>query len=45
MNPDSISIPKEGSFHSYMVLENGEFLWKNLLDGEVYVGAIHVSRV
>ena len=36
MNPGSVSIPKEESFHSYMILENGEFLWKNLLDSEVY---------
>lgn len=34
MNPGSVSIPKEGSHHGYMVLEKGEFLWKNL-DGEV----------
>ncbi len=36
MNPGSVSIPKENSFHSYMTLENGEFLWKNLETGEVY---------
>ena len=36
MNPGSVSIPKEGSPHSYMVLENGEFLWKNLENGEIY---------
>ena len=36
MNPGSVSIPKENSFHSYMTLENGKFLWKNLLDGEIY---------
>ncbi len=37
MNPGSVSIPKEESFHSYMTLENGEFLWKNLLDNEIYL--------
>lgn len=37
MNPGSVSIPKENSFHSYMTLENGRFLWKNLLNGEVYL--------
>ncbi len=36
MNPGSVSIPKEGSFHSYMTLEKGEFLWKNLENGETY---------
>ena len=36
MNPGSVSIPKENSAHSYMILDNGEFLWKNLETGEVY---------
>lgn len=35
LNPGSVSIPKEGSRHSYMTLENGEFLWKDLA-GETY---------
>ena len=35
LNPGSVSIPKEGSPHSYMTLENGLFLWKSL-DGEEY---------
>lgn len=35
LNPGSISIPKDGSAHSYMILENGAFTWKNL-DGEAY---------
>ena len=35
MNPGSVSIPKEGSRHSYMTLENGLFQWKDL-SGEVY---------
>ena len=34
MNPDSVSIPKEDSWHSYMVLEDGLFTWKDL-DGNV----------
>ena len=37
MNCGSVSIPKEGSFHSYMTLENGGFLWKNLENSEVYM--------
>ncbi|MBP0974802.1 MAG: phosphodiesterase [Oscillospiraceae bacterium] len=35
MNPGSVSIPKEDSPHSCMILENGVFTWKTL-DGEVY---------
>lgn len=35
LNPGSTSIPKEGSQHSYMMLKDGKFEWKNL-DGEVY---------
>ena len=35
MNPGSVSIPKEGSAHGYMVIENGVFEWKDL-EGEVY---------
>ena len=30
MNPGSVSIPKEGSAHSYMTCEDGLFLWKDL---------------
>lgn len=30
VNPGSVSIPKEGSEHSYIMLENGDFRWKNL---------------
>lgn len=32
MNPGSVSIPKEGSHHGYMTLENGIFLWKDFED-------------
>ena len=35
MNPGSVSIPKENSEHSYMILED-KFYWKNL-DGEEYM--------
>ena len=34
MNPGSVSIPKEDSWHGYMLLENGEFIWKDLNGGE-----------
>ena len=30
LNPGSVSIPKGGSRHSYMTLENGLFQWKDL---------------
>ena len=36
MNPGSVSIPKENSPHSYMVLENNTFLWKDLETGSEY---------
>ncbi len=35
LNPGSVALPKEGSAHSYMTLENGGFTWKNM-DGEAY---------
>lgn len=35
LNPGSVSIPKEGSAHSYMTMEDGVFLWKDL-DGREY---------
>lgn len=35
LNPGSVSIPKEDSPHSYLLLKNGTFYWKTLL-GEVY---------
>ncbi len=34
INPGSVSIPKEDSWHGYIVLENGIFTWKNL-EGEI----------
>ena len=36
LNPGSVSIPKEGSAHSYMIWEDGRFSWKNL-EGEEYM--------
>ena len=35
MNPGSVSIPKGGSAHSYMIMENGLFIWKTLEGEEV----------
>lgn len=37
LNCGSVSIPKENSPHSYVVLENGKVLWKNLENGTVYM--------
>lgn len=34
MNPGSVSLPKENSYHGYMTLEDGVFLWKDL-DGNL----------
>ena len=35
LNPGSVSIPKEGSAHSYMVIEDRTVFWKSL-DGTIY---------
>lgn len=35
LNPGSVSIPKNGTPHSYMTLQNGAFQWKTL-EGEAY---------
>lgn len=32
MNPGSVSIPKDNSYHGYMIIEGGEFLWKDFED-------------
>ncbi len=36
MNTGSVSIPKENTPHSYMLLDNDKFIWKNLETGEIY---------
>jgi len=36
INPGSVSIPKDNSFHSYMIYENKIFNWKDLESGTVY---------
>ncbi len=30
LNPGSVSIPKEGSKHGYMIIENGEYIFLNI---------------
>lgn len=36
MNPGSVSIPKEGSAHSFILFEDGVFKWFDLETNEVY---------
>ncbi len=36
LNPGSLSLPKNGTPHSYMTLENGAFLWHDLFTGETF---------
>ena len=36
INPGSVSIPKENSPHSYLILEDGQLTWKSL-DGRAYM--------
>ncbi|WP_234984948.1 metallophosphoesterase family protein [Megasphaera cerevisiae] len=35
LNPGSVSLPKDGSFHSYMMIHKTVLQWKTL-DGTVY---------
>ena len=35
MNPGSVSIPKEGSRHGYMIWEENSFVWKDLNGKEI----------
>jgi putative phosphoesterase len=37
MNPGSVSIPKEGSSNSYMIMQEGTFVWKSLESGEEFL--------
>ena len=37
LNPGSVSIPKEGSCHSYMIFEDGHFAWYDLETGKEYM--------
>lgn len=37
MNPGSVSIPKDGSPNSYMVMDENGFAWKSLEDGVEYL--------
>lgn len=35
LNPGSVSLPKENTEHSYMIINDKEFCWKNI-KGEIY---------
>jgi predicted phosphodiesterase len=37
MNPGSVAIPKEGSTHSYLIIDGNEYSWKSLEDGATYL--------
>lgn len=43
MNPGSVSIPKNNSCHSYMVIENGVYSWKNLETGDEYMKYVDIN--
>lgn len=36
LNPGSVSLPKEGTPHSYMIYEDGHFTWKDLITSKEY---------
>lgn len=36
LNPGSVSLPKDGSAHGYILYESGRFLFKNLVTGKAY---------
>ena len=36
VNPGSVSIPKDGSRHSYLIFEGGAFSWKDVETGETW---------
>lgn len=42
LNPGSVSIPKQDSWHGYMIFENGEFSWKDM-DGNVKQGPVRLA--
>ncbi|MCI8610861.1 MAG: phosphodiesterase [Clostridiales bacterium] len=37
INPGSVSIPKENSCHSYILLEDRRLFWKDLSTGKIYM--------
>lgn len=41
VNPGSVSIPKEDSWHGYMILEDGTFQWKDFEGHKKMIDRIH----
>ena len=41
LNPGSVSLPKEGSYHGYMTLENNTFIWKTIEGETMHQYLIH----
>jgi putative phosphoesterase len=37
INPGSLALPKDGTNHSYLVYDQGEFLWKDVVTGEIFL--------
>lgn len=37
INPGSVSIPKDGSCHSFMIMDESGFIWKNLETDRIYM--------
>ena len=36
LNPGSLALPKEGTPHSYLTLEDGVFTWRDVVTGEAF---------
>lgn len=41
LNPGSVSIPKENSKHSYMIIDEENMIWKDLTGGEYMIKSLH----
>ena len=39
VNPGSVSLPKNGTPHGYLVYEDGALAWKDVLTGETWKAA------
>ena len=44
LNPGSVSLPKQGSRHSCMILEKGYFHWKDIETGEYFLPSVQESQ-
>lgn len=43
INPGSITIPKENSYHGYMLIDNDKFIWKDI-DGNIKNEFVYKKR-